>query len=311
MSTNKKYFSGNSIEQAVLQAARHFKLEAAEVAYRQVERRHGFLKSRRRAVIEVDVDNPRRSEGPAEAASAEKRAPVEKPVEKPIEKLIERPAEKPVEKREAPRRESRGPAEARNSSTRDTSRDKRALAEEPRPSGMTALPVRPARKGEPVEGPLGEAAIEAVRRLCVLGQLDLEAEVFEGEDGLEIEIRGKDEDVLLEDRGRLLLAMQHLMPRLIRGLTGEAVSCRVDCDNFQEVRAEQLRVLAQKVAAEVRDRGRMRTLEPMAPDERRIIHMTLADDRAVETESQGSGLFKRVKVMPVGRRTRSFEPYRR
>ena len=176
---------------------------------------------------------------------------------------------------------------------------------------MTTLPEKPARSRQPVNGSIGEAAREAVRRLCVLGQLDLEAEVFEGDDGLEVEIRGNDEDLLLEDRGRLLLAMQHLMPRLIRGLTGEAVACRVDCDNFQEVRAEQVRVLAQKVAAEVRERGRMRTLEPMAPDERRIIHMTLADDRAVETESQGSGLFKRVKVMPANRRSRSFEPYRR
>jgi predicted RNA-binding protein Jag len=47
----------------------------------------------------------------------------------------------------------------------------------------------------------------------------------------------------------------------------------------------------------------------MSPDERRIVHVTLADDAAVETESQGSGLFKRVMVMPVRRQSRGFDPY--
>ena len=280
MTTNKKFFSGNSIEQAVLQAARHFEIEASEVAYRQVERRHGFLKTRRRAVIEVDVDNPRRKQDPEPVSTAVLSPSAVSAVEEPV-----------AEESQVPREPSGG--------------------DEPPESVMTALPETPERRLERAESEQEEAAREAIRRLCNLGELTIEAEVFKGEDGLEIELSGADEGIFLEDRGRLLLAMQHLMPRLIRGLVGETIPCRVDCDNFQEIRAEQLRVLAQKVAAEVRDRGRSRMLEPMSPDERRIVHMTLADDRAVETESQGTGLFKRVKVMPTNRRSRSLEPYRR
>ena len=178
-------------------------------------------------------------------------------------------------------------------------------------AGLTELPDKPARQVRQAEGRIADAAREALRRLLALGNLSVEASIFEGEEGLEVEIRGDDEDAFLEDRGRLLLAMQHLLPRLIRGLIGETVPCRVDCDNFQEIRAEQLRVLAQRVATEVRDRRRPRTLEPMSPDERRIIHMTLADDSAVETESQGTGLFKRVMVMPARQRPRGFDPYTR
>jgi spoIIIJ-associated protein len=168
---------------------------------------------------------------------------------------------------------------------------------------------RPERRYERAEGDLAEAAQEGIRKLLKLGNLDVEADVYQGESGLEIEIRGTDEEAFLEDRGRLLLALQHLLPRVLRGLTGETVPCRVDCDNYQEIRTEQLRVLAQKVAAEVRERGHSRTLEPMSPDERRIVHVTLADDAAVETESQGSGLFKRVMVMPVRQKSRGFDPY--
>jgi spoIIIJ-associated protein len=104
--------------------------------------------------------------------------------------------------------------------------------------------------------------------------------------------------VLLKSQGRPLLAIQHLAPRLVRGLTGESVFCRVDCDSFHMIREERLRDLAQRVASEVTDRGRSRMLESMAPDERRIVHMTLADDPNVTTESQGDGFLKRIKVLP-------------
>jgi len=99
--------------------------------------------------------------------------------------------------------------------------------------------------------------------------------------------------------GELLMSIEHLLPRVIRTLCGETVPCRVDCDNFHEIREEQLRTLAQRVAAEVRRRGRPRTLEPMNPADRRVIHMTLADDPGVMTESEGEGYFKRVSIRPA------------
>jgi spoIIIJ-associated protein len=298
MTTNKKYFSGNSIEQAILQAARHFKIDSSEVAYRQVERRHGFLKTRRRAVIEVDVDNPRLGSGPRGGEDSGAEPVSGSPVE------VSTPKEGPKPPSRTPERSSRTPTGTAHSGDGRAARGSRV-------QGMTALPDKPARRREPVVSEVSEAAREAARRLCVLGNLEVEVDVFKSDDGIEIEVRGADEGEFIEDRGRLLLAMQHLMPRLLRGLTGETVPCRVDCDNFQEVRAEQLRVLAQKVATEVRERGRAKTLEPMSPDERRIVHMTLADDQAVETESQGTGLFKRVRVIPANRRGRTFEPYKR
>jgi predicted RNA-binding protein Jag len=285
MSYRKKFFSGNSLEQAVLQAARHFELDVSELAYRKVERRHGFLKTRRRAVIEVDAENPRLdSETEASAVVVESGDRAEA-----------------VDQMEANRQ---GPSIEVPSDP-----ERKEPDDEP---GLTWLPDSlggPDKRYERADGETAEAAQEAIRRLLALGKVDVEADVYKGEEGLEVEIHGKDEAAFLEDRGRLLLAMQHLLPRLLRGLTGETIPCRVDCDNFQEIRAEQLRVLAQKVAADVREKRRSRTLEPMSPDERRIIHMTLADDSAVETESQGSGLFKRVMVMPARSRPRGFDPY--
>ncbi|MCP4200392.1 MAG: hypothetical protein GY769_00470 [bacterium] len=274
MSPAKKFFSGNTLEQAVLQAARYFQLDPEEVAYEQVERRHGFLKVRRRVVIGVDPESPRQD--PSSVGSL------------------------------APEPE-RGAPEESVQAVSDGGEGGSEPGETPQPAGRSdSSPPSSDPEGENAWLDLSpadatEAAEEALRRLFRLGALDLSAEIATTEAGLEVELSGAHEDQLFEDRGRLLLALQHLLPRMIRGLTGASVPCRVDSDNFHEVRAEQLRVLAQDAAAKVRREHRMQSLEPMSPDERRIVHLTLADDPAVETESHGTGLFKRVAVRPIRR----------
>ena len=57
--SKRKFFSGNSVRQAVVSAASHFDLPPDEVAYREVDKKHGFLKMRKRVIIEVDADDPR------------------------------------------------------------------------------------------------------------------------------------------------------------------------------------------------------------------------------------------------------------
>ncbi len=381
MTATKKFFSGNSVEQAVLQAARHFRIEPEELAYRQVERKHGFLRARRRIVIAVDEAQPvlaaaqeaassSPSASAAEPATAESAAPdviaidittgeadiggrkqeflsdasaeeapskeAPEPQGPTSEELVSEAAENDgadsVMSRdvdwdwsaESAAEEGSAESSSRAEAESEVVRQAEQAAEPGRTPSEPAEPAEPAERAEPVEpaGPRGrsaagrddidvwetisrqdavEAAEEGLRRLLCLGDLELAAEIQTTADGLEIELSGESEDLLFEDRGRLLLAIQHLLPRTIRGLTGVSVSCRVDSDNFHEIRAEQLRVLAQDAAAEVRHERRTRLLEPMSPDERRIIHVTLADDPAVETESQGSGLFKRVAIRPLRR----------
>ena len=135
--------------------------------------------------------------------------------------------------------------------------------------------------------------------LLELAGVEMESSILQGDERLEIELWGPDENTLLKNHGRPLLSIQHLLPRMVRGRVGESIFCRVDCDNFHDIREERLRDLAQRVASEVSERGRPRLLESMAPDERRIVHLTLADDPNVVTESQGDGFFKRIRVSPA------------
>lgn len=168
--------------------------------------------------------------------------------------------------------------------------------------GLVSLPDTPRRVSEKfpaAEGPQAEAAAKAAVLVLRIAGLDLEPRVLQGEDRLEVDLAGPDVDWCFADDGELVLAIEHLLPRMVRSLSGEAALVRVDCDNFQEIREERLRSLAQRMAEEVRRFGKPRTLEPMNPADRRIIHVTLADDPHVITESEGDGYFKRVMIRPV------------
>lgn len=167
---------------------------------------------------------------------------------------------------------------------------------------LVALPEKPRNAGDrypAAQGQQAEAAARGVELLLRIAGLQLTPHIYQGEERLEIDLVGTDVDWCFADDGELLMAIEHLLPRIIRSISGEAVLCRVDCDNFHEIREERLRSLAQKAADEVRQRGRSRTLVPMNPADRRIIHVTLADDPAVVTESEGDGYFKRITVRPA------------
>jgi len=72
----------------------------------------------------------------------------------------------------------------------------------------------------------------------------------------------------------------------------------IDIEGYRARREEQLGRLAQKMAAQAADLDRTMELEPMPPNERRIIHVALRDNPAVTTESIGEGSSRKVTIIP-------------
>ena len=69
-------------------------------------------------------------------------------------------------------------------------------------------------------------------------------------------------------------------------------------DGYRRRREEALVGLAKRTASRVRTTGRSVTLEPMPPNERRIVHLALQDDPAVVTVSIGEGEARKVAITP-------------
>ena len=76
----------------------------------------------------------------------------------------------------------------------------------------------------------------------------------------------------------------------------------VDIEGYRARRTATLRNLAQRCADRALREGISVELEPMPPAERRIVHLTLANHRDLETESTGQGISRRVVIMPRGSR---------
>lgn len=76
----------------------------------------------------------------------------------------------------------------------------------------------------------------------------------------------------------------------------------VDIEGYRARRTATLRNLAQRCADRALREGVSIELDPMPPAERRIVHLTLANNRDLETESTGQGSTRRVVIMPRGSR---------
>jgi spoIIIJ-associated protein len=251
----RRFFSGTTLQQALLRAAQHHGCEPERLAWREVDRSGGSLKGRQAVVIEVDPDAPLRQAAGAAAPPPPLAAPAPSESEAAVEAPCASSSGKPA------------PEER---------------AEPAAPSAEHVLAVR-----------------QAAEMLFAFARLRLESSVALEGDGVRVELTGPDRERATAEHGRALYAIQHLLPRLLWGLTGQALPVRVDCGNFHASQEEELRELALAAAAKVRERGRPWHLEPMAPHERRIVHLALADDPEVTTESVGEGYLKRVRIKPA------------
>ena len=102
--------------------------------------------------------------------------------------------------------------------------------------------------------------------------------------------------ILIGRKGKNLDAMQ-LLANVFSGRLSDSPKVVLDTENYRARREENLRRLAIKTAEQVRRTGSSQLLEPMNPFERRLIHTTLNDVHEITTESEGSGLYKQVRVM--------------
>jgi spoIIIJ-associated protein len=102
--------------------------------------------------------------------------------------------------------------------------------------------------------------------------------------------------LLIGRRGETLAALQLLVNLIVRNRTKRRMRIVVDAENYRLRREENLRSLAFRVAHQVRLNRRSVALEAMPPNERRIVHMALADYKDISTESIGEGDERRVVI---------------
>ena len=126
--------------------------------------------------------------------------------------------------------------------------------------------------------------------------LQLTVTVKPGLTGPVLDFDGRDAELLQSQTGELLEALQHLVNQIFgRSLeNGERLVC--DVQGFRATREAELQAMANLAANRVRQSGVAFTFEPMSANERRIIHLTLADSEDLFTESIGEGADRKLRI---------------
>jgi spoIIIJ-associated protein len=113
-----------------------------------------------------------------------------------------------------------------------------------------------------------------------------------------IEINGDDLGVLIGPRGETLNSLQFITRLMAGHKLRERANFVIDVQGYRQRREQALARLAERMAQKVAARRRPVSLEPMPPHERRIIHMTLRNDKDVYTQSTGEGKRRKVRILP-------------
>jgi spoIIIJ-associated protein len=142
----------------------------------------------------------------------------------------------------------------------------------------------------------------AEKVLCeILSRMGMDAEVsaFDDSERVILDAYGPDSALIIGKKGATLDALQYLLNRIVGRNVNEGPSIVVDAEGYRGQRADTLAEIAQRLAAKALQDGRPVAAEPMNAHDRRLVHVALADNPDVTTESEGEGPSRRVVVFPA------------
>lgn len=129
-------------------------------------------------------------------------------------------------------------------------------------------------------------------------KLNVKIDVVKKDNYLTFNLTGENLGILIGRRGDTLDALQFLLNLVINEKNSSRVKGIIDVENYRQKREETLIGLSHKLAAKARKTGQKVVLEPMNPQERRIIHIALQDDKRVTTYSEGEEPYRKVVIVP-------------
>ncbi len=143
-----------------------------------------------------------------------------------------------------------------------------------------------------------EIGVDVLRRLLDLMGLEGDVLCERNGESVVLNIEGDDLGVLIGRRGMTLSALQYMVRLMIASREAEWPVVTVDVCGYKRRRYNALQDLARKLADQAKYRRRPMTLEPLPADERRAIHLALANHPDVYTESVGVDMERKVVIHP-------------
>lgn len=151
--------------------------------------------------------------------------------------------------------------------------------------------------------PIEKIAEECVRNLLEKmgfeGKLSIEKSSEEDRIRISVNIETEDSNFLIGQYGTNLEALQHLARVIIRKNVEEKIDLVVDVNSYRKEKTDSIVRLARNLAEEALLKNQAVALRPMSSYERRLVHMELAQNEKVKTESVGEGEERKVVIKPI------------
>jgi spoIIIJ-associated protein len=148
-----------------------------------------------------------------------------------------------------------------------------------------------------------DTVVELVQRLGLEAQVSAEWGTKDPQARIRpllVEVQGDDLGILIGRGGETLSALQYISRLIVAKELERPVAVVIDIEGYRARREQQLGQMAKKMAAQATELDQTMELEPMPPNERRIIHVALRDNPAVTTASIGEGSSRKVTIIPKG-----------
>jgi len=149
----------------------------------------------------------------------------------------------------------------------------------------------------PLERDAVQVVTEVLDTLLELLGLIGTVEVLSDEIPMDFNIKGDDLGILIGRRGQTLASLEYITKIIVLGQLKAWLPLTVDVAGYKKRRRDSLQRLTLYLADQVKSRRRAITMEPMPADERRIVHLTLADNPDVTTQSIGEGESRKVVIL--------------
>jgi spoIIIJ-associated protein len=126
--------------------------------------------------------------------------------------------------------------------------------------------------------------------------LSLTPTIEETPEATRINLEGDDGGALVRHGGEGLQALQHLVATAFRKQLGDDNRIVVDCNGFRRDKDAELRQMARFVADKAKSTGTPQEMGPFNPYERRIVHLAIAEDSEMTSESIGDAFMKTIII---------------
>lgn len=143
-----------------------------------------------------------------------------------------------------------------------------------------------------------DIAKEVVEKILAYISTDIQIESEVENEVIKFFITGEDSAIIIGKRGQTLEAIQYIVDKIVNKHTLERKRVQIDVEGYLEKRRENLEKMALRMSEKVVKTGKPSTISQMSSQDRRIIHLTLKENKEIRTQSMGEGYYRRLVIFP-------------